>query len=210
MPTAGHSCHPCFLYLLCLIRSQPIVKLVLTISKTFYQPSVTKTTLMAPKLEQVFTLRAFIAKEGTLPLGSVKGGAHRLVVPVVGGFLSGSGLEAEILPSSGDWPLLDPAAGIIHLDARLQARSSSGQMIHIRYPGIMKMDPQLEKGLQWSPEAKTTESRDHYWIGVPVFEVNSEELKWMEQTVFVAHGHWYISNDGKQAVEYEVYKVVSG
>ncbi len=30
----------------------------------------------------------------------------------------------------------------------------------------------------------------------------------MEQTVFVAHGHWYVSVDGKQAVEYEVYKVV--
>jgi hypothetical protein len=163
---------------------------------------------MAPGLEQVFTLRGFISKDDTLAMGSVKGGKHRMIVPVTSGSLSGNGIEAEIL-SGADWPLLDPDAGIIYLDARLQARTTSGQMIYIHYPGIMKLDPKLELGLQWSPEAKSTESQNHYWFAFPVFEVSSEELKWMEQSVFVAHGHWLVTDDGRQAVEYEVYKVVS-
>ncbi|KAK5705821.1 hypothetical protein LTR17_021332 [Elasticomyces elasticus] len=163
---------------------------------------------MPPTIEQVFTLRAFLGREDTLPLGPVKGGAHRIVVPVVGGFLSGSGVEAEILPDGGDWLLLDPTTGTAHLDIRFQARSSSGDMIYGHYPGILRMDAQVEKFLQWSQEAKTTQSQDHYFFTTPIFEVNSEKLKWMEQNMFLSHGHFYVSDDGRQAVEYEVYKVV--
>ena len=164
---------------------------------------------MPPKLEQVFILRAFLGKENTLPLGSVKGGAHRYVIPVSGGFVSGSGLEAEIMPGGGDWLLLDPTTGTAHLDIRFQARSKEGDMIYGYYPGIIKLDPEIEKFLQWSPDAKTTESKDHYFFTTPTFETNSETLKWIEQTVFVSHGHFYVPGDGSQAVEYEVYKVVS-
>lgn len=71
------------------------------------------------------------------------------------------------------------------------------------------MDPHVEKFLQWSPDAKTTKSEDHYFFTTPIFEVSSEHLKWMEQNVFISHGHFYIPGDGSQAVEYEVYKVVS-
>lgn len=164
---------------------------------------------MPPRLEQVFTLRAFLGKDNTLPLGSVKGGAHRYVVPVTGGFVSGSGLEAEILPGGADWLLLDTTTGTAHLDIRFQARSKDGDMIYGHYPGIIKLDPAIEKFLQWSPEAKTTVSKDHYFFTTPVFEVSSEKLKWMEQAVFLSHGHFYVPGDGSQAVEYEIYKVVN-
>jgi hypothetical protein len=164
---------------------------------------------MPPKLEQVFTLRAFISKDDTLPLGSVKGGAQRTVVPVVGGFLSGSGLEAKIFHGGGDWSLLDAASGTLHLDARFQARSESGDMIYGRYPGIIKLDPEIQKILEWSSEARTTESKEHYFFATPVFEVSSEKFKWMEQSVFVSHGHFVVPGDGTQAVEYEVYRTVS-
>lgn len=90
---------------------------------------------MAPKLEEVFVLRASLGKENTLPLGSVKGGAHRIVVPVTGGFIKGPGVEADILPGGGDWLLLDPTTGTAHLDIRFQARSASGDMIYGHYPG---------------------------------------------------------------------------
>ena len=90
---------------------------------------------MAPKVEQVFTLRTSLGKEDTLPLGSVKGGAHRFVVVATGGFIKGSDFEAEILPGGGDWLLLDPVTGTAHLDVRFQARSSSGDMIYGHYPG---------------------------------------------------------------------------
>jgi hypothetical protein len=107
---------------------------------------------MAPKLEQVFTLRASLGKEDTLPLGSVKGGAHRIVVPVTGGFIKGSDLEAEILPGGGDWLLLDPVTGTAHLDIRFQARSSSGDMIYGHYPGEwLIIDCRSEVKACWKP-----------------------------------------------------------
>ena len=164
---------------------------------------------MPPTLKQVFTYRAFLVKDETAPVGPIRGGASRVVAPVTGGFITGSGVEAKVLSGGADWTLLDPATGTAHLDARVQARTSDGEHIYIRYPGIIKIDSTLEKAFAWDPQARTTKSDDHYWISTPIFEVSSEKLKWMEQSVFVAHGHIYAPGDGTQAVEYEVYKVVS-
>ena len=164
---------------------------------------------MPPQLEQVFVLRAFLGKDDLLNLGPVKGGAHRIVVPVTGGFVKGPGVDLDILPGGGDWLLLDPSSGTAHLDIRFQARSADGDMIYAHYPGIIKVDAAVQDFLQWSPKAKTTESKDQYFFTTPVFEVSSEKLKWMEQTLFLAHGHFVVPGDGTQAVEYEVYKVVS-
>ncbi len=59
------------------------------------------------------------------------------------------------------------------------------------------MDPEVQKVLQWSPEAKTTKSSDHYVVTTPRYEVSSERLKWMEQEIFIAqyvthHAMWSI------------------
>lgn len=164
---------------------------------------------MAPQLEQVLTLRAFLGKANTLQLGAVKAGPQRIIIPIDGGFIKGSDLNAEILPGGGDSLLFDAASGTGHLNVRFSARSEAGDMIYGHYPGILKMDAEAGKCLQWSPEARTTESREHYWFATPVFEVSSERLKWIEQSVFVAHGHFYVPGDGRQAVEYEVYRVIS-
>lgn len=162
---------------------------------------------MVPKLEQVFTLRAYI--DHGHQLGSTKGGAHRIIVPVTGGFIKGKDLDAEILPGGADWLLFDQPTGTAHLDIRAQARTSEGETIYGHYPGILKFDSEVQKFLEWSPDAKTTKSEDHYFMVTPIWEVSSERLKWMEQTVFVSHGHFVAPGDGRQAVEYEVYKVVS-
>ena len=54
------------------------------------------------------------------------------------------------------------------------------------YPGIIKLDPQIQEFLAWKMEAKTTKSSDHYFFVTPKYEVSSGRLKWMEQTMFVA------------------------
>jgi Protein of unknown function (DUF3237) len=164
---------------------------------------------MAPKLEYAFTLTAFVSKEDTLALGAVKGGPIRYVIPVTHGTLEGSGIKAQLVQGGSDWVLLDPTTGVAHLDIRTQARTADGDLIFIFYPGLLKVDEASGKALQWSPEAKTTQSQDHYWMTTPRFETSSEKLKWMEQCMFVGHGHWNIPGDGTQAAEYEIYKVVS-
>jgi hypothetical protein len=70
------------------------------------------------------------------------------------------------------------------------------------------MDSYIQKFLGWSAEVGTTNSADHYFFTTPIFEVNSERLKWMEQHVFLSHGHFHVEN-GVQSVEYEVYKALS-
>jgi len=165
---------------------------------------------MAPKLEQVFKVQAFLSKEDMLPLGSIKGGPHRYVVPVVSGFIEGADFKAELTSGGSDWLLMDPATGTAQLDIRANARTKDGEYIYTYYHGILKMDQQVEKFLQWSPEAKSTKSSDHYFMTTPRYEVSSERLKWMEQNIFVGHGHFVVPGDGRQAVEYEIYKVVSG
>ncbi|EXJ59432.1 uncharacterized protein A1O5_12057 [Cladophialophora psammophila CBS 110553] len=164
---------------------------------------------MAPKFEQVFKLRAFLSKTDFLSLGPIKGGPHRYIATVTHGTLEGCGLKAQLLHGGGDWLLLDHSSGVAHLDIRAQARSEGGECFYLHYPGILKMDEATQLVLQWSPEAKTTRSEDHYFVTTPVFETSSQDFKWMEQNIFIGHGHWYIPGDGTQAVEYEIYKVVS-
>lgn len=164
---------------------------------------------MAPILEQVFKLRAFLSKTDSLSLGPIKAGPHRYIVPVTHGTLEGPRLKAQLLHGGGDWLLLDTSTGVAHLDIRAQARSEKGECIYLHYPGILKMDEATQLALQWSSDARTTRSEDHYFVTTPVFETSSKDLKWMEQNIFIGHGHWYIPGDGTQAVEYEIYKVES-
>lgn len=65
---------------------------------------------MAPTLEHCLTTRGYLSKENTVDLKAIKNGPSRIVVAVPFGFVKGTGpaegLEAEILPSSGDWLLV--------------------------------------------------------------------------------------------------------
>lgn len=96
-----------------------------------------------------------------------------------------------------------------HLDIRTQARTEASDLIYLFYPGILKMDDTTQNALQWSPDAKTTRSEDHYSMTTPKFETSSTNLKWMEQFIFIGHGYWHIPGDGTQVVEYEIFKVLS-
>ena len=164
---------------------------------------------MAPQLEKAFTMRAFLSKDDLLALGPIKGGAHRYAAPVTHGSFEGSGINAQIIQGGSDWLLVDTQTGVATLDVRTQARTLGGDSIYIRYPGILKVDTATEKVLQWSAEAKTTRAEDHYFMITPVFETSSESLKWMEQSVFIGFGHWVVPGDGNEAVEYDIYKVLS-
>ncbi|KAK5113072.1 hypothetical protein LTR62_003651 [Meristemomyces frigidus] len=155
-------------------------------------------------------MRIFLTQENLLDLGPMNGGPRRMVASIIGGHIKGSDLEAEILPGGADWPTLDPMTGTVRPDLRFFARTPLNETIYGNYVGIMKMDAASEKFLSWSPKARTTKSEDHYLISKPVFEVSSVRLKWMGRNVFLSHGHLHVGEKGEQAIEYEVYQVVSG
>ena len=152
---------------------------------------------MAPDLKHVFNMRIQLSKEGTHTLGPQKGagGPQRFIAEFSAGLLEstpecpGQPFKAKIT-GGADWLLLDTTANLGHLDIRTQAKTDEDESIFIRYNGVLRIDEATGKALQWSPDARTTKSEDQYWMGMPVFEVSSERLKWMEQSVFLLTGHW--------------------
>ncbi|KAI1612523.1 hypothetical protein EDD36DRAFT_239483 [Exophiala viscosa] len=163
---------------------------------------------MAPKLEKTFTMRGYINKENTLDLKAIKTGPQRIIVPIVSGFVKGSGLDAEILPGGADWILLDPSSNIAHIDVRTQARASNGHSLYIHYIGVLKMDEGAQKVLGWASDAKTTQVGDHHWFNQPIIETSDPEFKWVEDCVWNGQGHFVVDERGS-AVEYEIYKVTN-
>lgn len=61
---------------------------------------------MAPKFEKHFTVRGYMSKENSHDLKAIWSGPVRIIVPIISGFVEGSGLKAEILPGGGDWILV--------------------------------------------------------------------------------------------------------
>ena len=75
------------------------------------------------------------------------------------------------------------------------------------------MDALIQRILDGHPEARTTESKDHYEFNNPIFEVSSDEDRWMEPTLWVGHGHYVVEREGKEtevAVEFDVCRLVTG
>lgn len=75
---------------------------------------------MPPTLEHHFTLHAIFAKEA-VNVKQILGGPQRIIVPLTGGWLKGSGLEADILPGSGDWFLVSTSSQVNPIDSDLNS-----------------------------------------------------------------------------------------
>lgn len=177
---------------------------------------------MPPTLTHVFDLKCYRPRDGLLSFNSTRGDAPRYIAPIGSGHLKTNAkctthpvFTAELTPGCADWLRLNTTTGTGYLDARLQFQDCSdpSSVFFCRLEGTVKMDDEIRKIFEWRNDARTTRSEEHYSFMTPVFEVSKEEHKWMEERVFVGHGHYVVEReDGevRQAVEYEVYEVGSG
>ncbi|QKX62844.1 uncharacterized protein TRUGW13939_10009 [Talaromyces rugulosus] len=163
---------------------------------------------MAPKLEHVFTMRGYMDAGNTVNLNAIKSGPHRIIVPINGGFVEGSGLKAQVLPGSGDWILTDPATDVSHLDVRIQARTDNGHSLYVHYNGKLKANDKVNKVLSFASDAKSTDYGDQEWFATPIVETSDPNFKWVEESVFVAQGR-FVVEESRSAVEYQIYRVVN-
>lgn len=180
-------------------------------------------------------MRGYLSTEHILDLKAIRSGPSRLVIPIAGGFIKGQDVEAEILPSGADWPLvclkfpkpplhiqyrtsntnthpntqLDASTSIAHLDVRAQARMSNNHIIYVHYTGVLKIDEAISKVLSGAGDAKTTEFGDHQWFTAPEFETSDPALKWIEDAAWVGQGRVVVDERGS-AVDYEIYRVTNG
>lgn len=111
----------------------------------------------------------------------VTSAGRRRVVPILGGRLS-DGVDAEVLPGGADWQVLR-ADGVLEIDTRYSARTSDGELIHLRTQGVRAGSPEvLEAVLRGDPVAP-----DEYYFRVVVhLESSAPRFALWQDSIIVA------------------------
>jgi hypothetical protein len=150
------------------------------------------------KLVHLVTYRADLklpVQVGKGPFGT------RSIFDVTGGSAEGPRLRGRLLPSGGDWLLLDEG-GIGRLDVRGTLETDDGAHIYVQYYGLLEMN---EKVLGALEKGEATDYGDTYFMTQPRFETGDPRYAWLNRVVAVAEGR-VLPN----AVEYRVYELVNG
>ena len=145
---------------------------------------------MAAKLEPLMTIHADL--KPPVDFGAGPYGA-RLVFDVTGGHFEGARLRGTLLPSGGDWLLLD-ADGTGHLDVRITLQTDDGARIYVQYYGVIVMNEAVSKALT---QGGATAYGETYF--------GDARYKWINSVIAVAEGRVVSGN-----VEYQVFAVVNG
>ncbi len=119
----------------------------------------------------------------------------RAIYDVTGGSFEGPALKGKILPSGGDWILVDDQ-GVGRLDVRCTFETDDGALIYIQYFGIVVIDPD-----RMNP-AEESQYGDTYFMTQPRFETADSRYQWLNRVVAVAEGRGM-----PNAVEYKVYQL---
>lgn len=148
------------------------------------------------KLEPLMTYRATLKQPvevGAGPLGA------RAIYDVTGGEFEGPRLRGKILPSGGDWLLLD-GDGVGRLDVRATFETDDGARIYVQYYGVVVLDEELQARVAAGEE---TDFGDTYFAIQPRFETGDPRYAWLNRVVAVAEGRAL-----PNAVEYRVFEIV--
>ena len=114
---------------------------------------------------------------GTGPLGT------RRIVSVLGGSFEGPRLKGKLLPTGGDWLLVD-SEGVVRLDVRATFETDDGALIYLQYTGIGRPDATRPTRAAGEP----AEYGDSYFMTTPRFETGDERYKWLNNLVCVGEG----------------------
>jgi len=146
------------------------------------------------KLEYLMTYKADL--KPPQGVGAAQFGT-RAIYDVTGGTFEGPKLKGKILPSGGDWILMDDK-GVGRLDVRATFETDDGALIYVQYYGIVKINS----------EGGTSEGEsqfgDTYFMTQPRFETGAENYQWLNSIVVVGEGRTL-----PNAVEYNLYQLVN-
>ncbi len=122
-------------------------------------------------------LRSPFVEVGAGPFG------RREIYTAVGGTFDGPRLKGTLLPSSGDWALVD-TDGVLRLDLRVTFQTDDGAFIYLQGQGVWRPDPTRPE----RPEGEPNDYGDMYIMSTPRFETGDERYKWLNGIVCVAEG----------------------
>jgi hypothetical protein len=149
------------------------------------------------KLEELMVLRADLKDPVTVGAGPY---GERQIYDVTGGSFEGKRLKGKLLPSGGDWLLIDDN-GIGRLDVRATLETHDGATIYTQYFGVLVMNEKVVQALEGGGE---TQFGDTQFVTQPRFETGDERYSWLNSVMAVSEGRTL-----PNAVEYRVYEVVS-
>ncbi len=150
------------------------------------------------KLEPLMTLHADL--KTPVDVGKGPRGV-RTIFDVAGGSFEGTRLRGKVLPSGGDWLLIDEE-GVGRLDVRATLETEDGARIYVQYHGVIVMNEKVGAAMAGSGE---TEYGDTYFMTQPRFETGDSRYAWLNRVVAVAEGRVLPS-----AVAYRIYELVNG
>lgn len=119
----------------------------------------------------------------------------RAIYDVTGGSFEGPGLKGKLLPSGGDWILVDEQ-GVGRLDVRISFETDDGALIYVQYFGVLIIDPE-----KVTP-GEESQYGDTYFMTQPRFETADSRYHWLNNIVAVGEGRGLVN-----AVEYRLYQL---
>ena len=107
---------------------------------------------------------------------------RRRIIAILGGTVSGSRLEADIVPGGADWQYVRDD-GILELVARYSIRTRDGVEIAINNCGLRRAPPEVMERLS---RGEPVDPALVYFRTVPTFEAPAGPYDWLNRSVFVA------------------------
>ncbi|KAG9235657.1 hypothetical protein BJ875DRAFT_440168 [Amylocarpus encephaloides] len=162
-----------------------------------------------PKLIPAFTTH--IVLDPSIPVGNVAKGAPLTIATFTS---KGSYLRSEpdypikvdaVFVHGSDFIRQDPSGKHLRLDVSSILKDKSGAIISYKYSGIITLSPEIGAVLGGSPDAKTTDFGNV--VTHIIFETGSEELRAMEQKIYVGSGRFIVEQGNPVVVEYNISEV---
>lgn len=125
----------------------------------------------------------------------------RAIADVTGGTIKGPRLNGIVLPSGGDWFIINPELGIMNLDIRATMQTDDGANIYTQYTGRIATAPENFAAL-FDRSNGLPDPSSYYFRTAPVYETGSEKYAWLNSIQAVGVGR--ITEDG---IGYDLYEI---
>ncbi|KAH8663109.1 hypothetical protein BGZ60DRAFT_81476 [Tricladium varicosporioides] len=164
-----------------------------------------------PKLVPAFTTH--IVLDPAITVGATSKGAPLTIAPFTSTnsylrSVDGYPIKVDAIFAHGsDFIRMDPSQKHLRLDVNSVLKDSSGGFIGYKYSGIITLTPEIGAVLTDKPEAKTTDFGNV--VTHILFETGSEELKAIEEKIYVGTGRFIVEKGQPVVVEYNISEVTA-
>lgn len=138
---------------------------------------------MIPEFE--FSFRIEIKVDKPIVVSQSQTHGKRQLIPIASGVVSGA-IEGKVLPGGIDSQIID-SEGLCHLSARYAVETNDGDTFYIENNGIRRIPEQWRAQLFSDDMSFFNEipKDEIYFKTTPTFEVYSDNLKWLTESLFV-------------------------